>query len=106
MLMLTAELSAPGGTVNIGLETPPAAATVQPVESHRVAHPDDRLQVSVGLLHTTGVPPQTPAVHTSPVVQLFPSLHDAPLGALMIAGHRGCPPPWTQPCVSSTWQAD
>ena|SRR5215472_3249354 len=79
---------------------------MQPFESHRVAHPEDWLQVSVGLLHTTGAPPHTPARQTSPVVQLLPSLHDVPSAALMIAGHWGGPPPFSQLWDASTWQAD
>jgi len=102
MLMLTGEASAPGGTVSVGFRYPPAAATVQPVESHRVAQPDVRLHVSVGLLQTMGVPPQTPDEQTSAVVQLFPSLHDVPSAALTIAGHLGGPPPWRQLCASRT----
>ncbi|HZI83523.1 MAG TPA: hypothetical protein VFF44_06395 [Casimicrobiaceae bacterium] len=88
-----AELNAPGGTVRVGLRTPPAAATTQPAGPHGVAQPDDGVQTSVELLQTTVLPPQTPALQESPVVHAFPSLHDVPSGALTMAGQRGGPPP-------------
>src|SRR5258706_13844469 len=106
MLMPTDEPSAPGGTVKVGLRYPPPAATTQPPGPHGVAKPDDGVQISVGLPPTTGLPPQTPALHTSLVVQMFPSLHDVPLAALTIAGHLGGPPPLRQLCDSRTWQED
>jgi hypothetical protein len=52
------------------------ASTVQP--------PCASLQLStvqaMPSLHTTAVPPQTPEVHLSPVVQKKPSLHRVPFG--------------------------
>jgi hypothetical protein len=88
------------------LRKPPTAPTTQPAGPHCVAQPAPWVQVSVGPLHRTGLPPQTPALHTSPEVQMFPSLHDVPLGAVTMAGHRGGPPPLRQVWDSRTWQAD
>jgi hypothetical protein len=104
--MTTGELSAPAGTVKVGLLNPPTALITQPPEPHGVTQPVASVQISPGVLQTTGVPPQTPAPHTSLVVQVFPSLHDVPSATLMMAGHLGGPPPWRQLCDSRTWQDD
>src|SRR6476646_6583388 len=106
MLMATGPVSEFGATVSVGLRKPPTAPTTQPAGPHCVAQPAPCVQVSVGPLQRTGLPPQTPALQTSPEVQMFPSLHDVPFGALMIAGHLGGPPPLRQVCDSRTWQAD
>jgi len=100
MVMMTGELSAPGGTVKVGLLKPPTALMTQPAGPHGVTQPVASVQISPGVLQTTGVPPQTPALHTSRVVQVFPSLHDVPSAALTIAGQCGGPPPWMQLCDS------
>src|SRR5437667_8402526 len=102
MLMATGALSAPAGMVKVGLRYPPAAATTQPPAPHAVAQPVPGAQLSVELVQMSGVPPQTPAVHTSPEVQMFPSLHEVPSATLSIAGHR----PLTHLFDSSTWHDD
>src|SRR2546425_1498354 len=106
MVMMTGELSAPGGTVKVGLLKPPTALITQPAGPHGVTQPVASVQISPGVLQTTGLPPQAPALQTSLLVHTFPSLHDVPSATLRMAGQCGVPPPWTQPGDSSTWQED
>src|SRR5712691_12188316 len=106
MVMTTGELSAPAGTVKVGLLKPPTAPITQPAGPHGVTQPVASVQISPGVLQTTGLPPQTPALHTSLLVHTFPSLHEVPLATLRMAGQCGGPPPWMQPGDSRTWQED
>src|SRR6266545_2388055 len=106
MVMTTGELSAPAGTVKVGLRNPPTAEMTHPAAPHGVTQPVASVQMSPWVLQTTGLPPQAPALQTSLLVHTFPSLHDVPSATLMMAGHLGGPPPWTQPCDARTWQED
>src|SRR6266567_2366434 len=106
MVMTTGELSAPAGTVKVGLLMPPTALITQPPGPHGVTQPDASVQISPGVPQTTGLPPQAPALQTSLLVHTFPSLHEVPSATVMTAGHLGGPPPWRHFSDSRTWQED
>src|SRR5262245_16640797 len=101
MLMLTALLSAPAGIVKVGLPVPSAWTTHPPSPQLVVQSPEVGSHVAVPG-HVRCVPPHTPAVQMSLVVQAFPSLHWVPSGAATMSGQRGGPPPVTHLSEAST----